>query len=152
VVGLDAYNRQLPNRPGESENRMQCEFKKKVTMDERLKALINGLIGKCEEEKVNWEKKGRYKYKLSLSEGRIVILIVNPPYFDSSYCLLEIYNDKELMENIISCKYNSDNEAYFMLKKLYDCANKSYFKIDETYQTVFKEIEESELIGKMEEK
>ncbi|MDR2085816.1 MAG: hypothetical protein LBP72_01445 [Dysgonamonadaceae bacterium] len=123
-------------------------------MDEKLKTVIEGIIKKCKERQIAWSKTSGNGFVLFLLNSTIEIsrVFYSDPYDqEAHYYSIKIYNnDGDQIDCLSSYEENSDSDISVLLKELYECASKSYYRIDETYESIIDEIKNSDFIGKKE--
>lgn len=129
-------------------------------VDEKYKELINKVIQKTSEGKSNWLSTGQEdQYVLHLSKGSIVIdkydrrmsrqvnrMVGGQVDFLNTY-EITISNDDGNVVDSFSVSEDEKPEAWSLLKELYDCARRSYLKIDETLDGMLEEVKTKEQIG-----
>jgi hypothetical protein len=114
-------------------------------MDERLKDIIELLIQKTKEKRVNWIKNDG-TFFIYLKDR---LIYISCGYHDNSYRFDIVHED--YTPRIYEKSYPDHHELQPLLKKLYFFADAHYDKKDMLLEDVLKEIEESEFIGEKEE-
>jgi hypothetical protein len=116
-------------------------------MEEQLKRIVEKLIEKTTERNVIWEKTTGNGFKIALSGSTIAIQYYEGTYEDEPYpyCSLFIFNDKGDKIDYYNLRQKDDD--FDLLFNLYDKANKSYYKVEETYQNIIEELDKNDIIG-----
>jgi len=116
-----------------------------------IKLIIDKLIAKTNAGQAIWSKTSRdTEFKLELSKGAITTDMWEDEH---GYKMvdLSVYNaNGEIIENDVF--HESDEESDFTsLQNVYESAKKSYYKIDETFKTIFDELDGEKTIGRSKE-
>lgn len=121
-----------------------------MTNDKILK-LIDSLYEKTINKQANWEKLGSdERFSLSLEMGRIVVDKI-PSKSGGNVFYFGIINKKgELITSSTFTKdptYHIETEQYKKIKDFHERIRSSYYKVDETIESLLKEINKSGDIG-----
>ena len=113
--------------------------------NDSLKNIAEKLIQKTKEKQVIWEATSGNGFKVRLSTSSIII----DYYMDTDDCVLyvlTIFNQNGI--EIDKCSVVEKNINPDVLQELYECARKSHFKIEETYQSILTELNTVSVLGK----
>lgn len=117
-------------------------------IDKKHKDLINKLTEKTRAKKANWSKtSGNDEYKIALETATITL--DNWEDRGMNYMDFRIFNDRG---DLISTLTFPENELidYNFLRKLHDFAKENYYRVDETIDDIFSELDSEKEIGKKE--
>jgi len=114
---------------------------------ENFKTLIEKLKDKTAKKEAIWTKTSRDdEFKLDLEQGAITI-----DRWESSFgqSIVDIVVLNEHGDNVDSLELTiSDNNDYEYLVELHNAAKRAYYKVDETFKSIFKELDSDKTIGK----
>jgi hypothetical protein len=118
-------------------------------MENKIKILLAALTKKSLNNETVWSKtSGDNEFKIILSKATLTIdkwLDEDGENYD-----VKIYNeDGEEIESIHSMESEDfDNENFKLLQGLHDAVSKTFYKIDETIDSILDELENKKIIGK----
>ncbi len=116
-------------------------------MSENFRILIEKLKAKTIKKEALWTMTSRdNEFKLDLGKGAITI--DNWPHDQSGIPLVDLAIFNDVGDKIDYIVYDeSEKEHYEMLLDLHSLAKGSYYKVDETFQNIFKELDSNKTIG-----
>jgi hypothetical protein len=113
---------------------------------ENFKLLIEKLKLKTIKREACWTKTSRdEEYKLHL--GKITILSdcwLDEVSFNKKVDLIILNEDGEKIDGVILSKGDDEYES---LLELHTIAKQSYYKIDETFKSIFEELDSNKIVG-----
>lgn len=114
---------------------------------ENFKTLVDKLIEKTTKREAIWSKTSRDdEFKLDLGKGAIT---TDRWTGSSGESLVDIAVINERGDRIDSIYFSStEKNDYEYLVELHSLAKRSYFKVDETFKSIFKELDSDKTIGK----
>ncbi len=107
--------------------------------------LIDKLIDKTQRNQAIWDKTSREnEYKLELGKGSITV--DNWEHEFEMHVDINLRNDRgDIVDSISRTKGTVD---YDSIMQLHTVAKKSFYKVDETIDSIFKELDSDKIIGK----
>lgn len=114
---------------------------------ENFKILIDKLKEKTTRKEAIWSKTSRNdEFKLDLGKGAITVdRWLNE---DTGEQLVDIAVINDRGDRIDSIYFNStEKEDYKYLIELHSLAKRAYYKVDETFKSIFKELDSDKTIG-----
>lgn len=112
---------------------------------EKYKLIIEKLIDKTDKKGVIWTKtSGGNEFKLIFDKSSITI---DQYGGDPGWADFIIYNEKGQQIDRIALN-QEDGESYDLLIRLHESAKRCYYKVDETLDNIFSELEEKSMLGK----
>lgn len=119
-------------------------------MDNKLNILIKALTEKNLNKGTVWQKtSGEGEFKIQLNKATLTIDKWNDD--DGDNFSLEIYNeDGEKIQQIhtMASLIHEDAENFTLLSDLYNSVINTYYKTDETIDSIINEIKNKDIIGK----
>ncbi|MES2765342.1 MAG: hypothetical protein V4642_05715 [Bacteroidota bacterium] len=117
-------------------------------MPENYQLLITKLTERTVNRDALWEKTSREEeFRLQLNSSVITI----DKWFDSFegkvYYDLAIYNEDGHQIDKIGCSDTTD--GYKLLKALHSAVSRIHYKVDETFKSIFEELDSANKIGKV---
>ncbi|ARS36767.1 hypothetical protein [Pontibacter actiniarum] len=118
-------------------------------MTDKFKDLVERLLKKTEAKTAIWAKSSlANEFKLVLSKGAITTDSWHDSNTGEDLVDLRILNENgDIVEDITFNKSEYPN-GYGMLQQLHSAARRSYYKVDETIDSIFKELDSDKTIGK----
>lgn len=115
-------------------------------IDKKYISLIEKLIEKTESKKANWYKtSAENEFLLSLEKSTITTdLWVNE---EGEWADLNIRNDNGNIVTNLCVNRRTNPSEFALLSKLNSAAKESYYKIDETFNSILKELNSNDTIG-----
>jgi len=114
-------------------------------MNANIKLIAEKLINKTDLGQAIWTKTSRdSEFKLELTKSSITTDLWDDggiKWID--FCIYNVNGDP------IEREAFSENQVsdFTLLEKVYESANKSYYKIDETLKTIFDELDGEDIVG-----
>ncbi len=120
-------------------------------IDEKYRKIIDKLIEKSKAKKAIWNKTSREnEFKISLKSSIITTDLWDDEHSQMGLVDLVIRNQRG--EVLASLVYNDQDELedYKYLKLLHDYARESYYRVDDTIDDIFKELDSGGRVGEPE--
>jgi hypothetical protein len=120
-------------------------------MNEEYKKVLKAIIEKNKDRKSIWLKTSGNGFKILLSGNAIAISLILDGISDNEgyhYNLIISNNQGETVYNYRThnSRRPSDNE-FALLESLYDSAQNVYYKVDETFKSIFNNVTSMDTIG-----
>jgi hypothetical protein len=114
---------------------------------ENFKTLVDKLKAKTTKKEAIWSKTSRNdEFKLDLGKGAITVDSWQSE--DTAEQLVDIAVINERGDRVDSIYFSSsEKEDYKYLIELHTLAKRAYYKVDETFKTIFKELDSEKTIG-----
>lgn len=114
---------------------------------ENFQILIEKLKDKTVKREAVWSKTSRDdEFKLDLGKGAITVDRWEHP--ETTEQLVDIAVINERGDRVDSIYFSAaEKEEYKYLVELHSLAKRAYFKVDETFKTIFKELDSDKTIG-----
>jgi len=114
---------------------------------ENFKTLVDKLKEKTTKKEAIWSKTSRdNEFKLDLGKGAITVDMWQNE--DTSEQMVDIAVINERGDRVDSIYFSYDEkEDYKCLVDLHALAKRAYYKVDETFKTIFKELDNGKTIG-----
>lgn len=120
-------------------------------IEKKYMDLIQKLVEKTKKKEVIWTKTSRDdEFKVSLSSGSITIDHWNDHVSQPSVDFA-IRNENGDSIGYISFFKEEDLESYTIIRNLNNLARESYYKVDETIDSFFKQLSDDSQVGKADE-
>lgn len=115
---------------------------------EKLKKIIILLRDKTLEKKAIWNKtSGDEEYKLIIGEGSSIVVGEHFGNYNHEYIQIVIYNNQGQPVERYSNEEESEPEDNKLVWSFHKAARDSYFKVDETMESLLNEISQQDIIG-----
>ncbi|WP_026951301.1 hypothetical protein [Algoriphagus mannitolivorans] len=110
-----------------------------------ISKLIDAIINKTEAKKAIWGKTSRNEeFKLFLEKGAVTTdTWVENGIEAIDFAIYNSYGDK--IDNFVAYKGDDD---FDILSRLHNTAKREFFKVDETIENLFKELNDPKSVGK----
>jgi len=115
------------------------------------KDLVDKIISNTKNKKITWEQtSSEQEFKTKIGRGAVTIenrYYIDDIYNSKTHCRLtfSIINENGIQaDSFSSTDEDEDLELYNLLKSLYDIAKDSYLKINETVESMLKELDSLE--------
>lgn len=114
---------------------------------ENFKILVDKLKEKTTKKEAIWSKTSRDdEFKLDLGKGAITVDRWNGEDPDEQFVDIAVINDRG--DRIDSIYFmSSEKEDFKYLVELHSLAKRAYYKVDETFKSIFKELDSDKTIG-----
>jgi hypothetical protein len=111
----------------------------------KMKDLIMALIDKTISQKAIWGKTSRpNEFKLSLENGAVTTDRWSQDGDEIvDCCIYNVYGDK--IDNFVA---KSEEPDFDLLRELHDAAKREFYKVDETINNMFNELNDDYSVGK----
>ena len=114
-----------------------------------FKTLIDKLIEKTDKKEAVWAKTSRDdEFKLNLEKGAVTTDNWNNSDKNGNWVDIAVINDQGDTIDRINFTETSDSEDYLYLMQLHTRAKRAYFRVDETFNHIFEELDSKKTIGK----
>ncbi|WP_449438808.1 hypothetical protein [Pedobacter steynii] len=118
---------------------------------DNFKTLIEKLTEKTSRKEIIWTKTSRDdEFKLALEKGAITIDRWNSDELNEQLVDMTVLNEDGDRIDYISFSY-SEKDDFKSLADLHSLAKRAYYKVDETFKSIFKELDSNKTIGREEE-
>ena len=117
-------------------------------MNNTLKNLVKALSEKNLRNETIWTKtSGENEFKIKMNKASLTVDHWNDE--DGENYDLTIYNENGEQIEYVHVMTNDafDKENFDLLKKHYESVNKTYYKVDETLDSILNEIENKKIVG-----
>jgi hypothetical protein len=115
-------------------------------ISEQYTELINKLLSKTIEKKIQWQKSSSQgEFKLQLTIGTLTINKYDESYNNSAVVTINIYNNSG--DKIDTLYVEDSAPEYKLLDSFYSSIRRSYYRVDETIQGFFSELDTDKIIG-----
>ena len=112
---------------------------------DHFKILIDKLKIKANNKKTVWSKTSREtEFKLNLQN--VAIVVDKWVHEGVNYVDITIWNDDGIVIDQLRFS-EADAEGFLLLSEIYALASRSYFKVEETFDIIFKELDGDGVIG-----
>lgn len=121
---------------------------------ERLVKIIELLIAKNKDRKAIWNKtSGNNQFKLSANDGSAITIAYSENNYNNedSYEIIIFNNNGDAIERYSTDYQGTTSEDYNLFNNLYKSVTDSYYKVDETMDTLLKSLSSQDVIGNNEE-
>ena len=114
---------------------------------ENFKTLVDKLKDKTTKKEAIWSKTSRDdEFKLDLGKGAITLDRWLNEETNEQMVDIAVINDRgDRVDTIVFPSY--EKEEYKYLVELHSLAKRAYYKVDETFKTIFKELDSDKTIG-----
>jgi len=113
---------------------------------DRYIKLIDKLSSKTQEKKVIWQRSSSQdEFKLELEKGAITIGKYEGDFNNAPEVFINIYNDRGDRIDVISI--NGSDKHFEYINEFYSSIRRSYYKVDETIDSIFNELESDKTLG-----
>ncbi len=114
-------------------------------LSEKFKLLIEKLINKTNKREIIWSKTHRDdEYMLKVGNSTILI----DCWIDDNFqCIVELAIYNNIGDKIDGIIINEQQEDYPFLLGLHAIAKQAYYNVDETFKSIFEELDSNKIIG-----
>lgn len=118
---------------------------------EKLKQILTLLKDKTIDKKAIWNKtSGEEQYKLLIGGGSSVVVSLLYGNYNAEYFEVTIFNTLGQAVEIYSTESESENDDAVLMRTFHKAARDSYYKVDETMDSLLEELSKQDIIGKIE--
>jgi len=112
---------------------------------DNFKILIDKLKEKTTQKEAIWYKTSRdNEFKLDLGRGAITVDRWETEW--GKYVDMSVFNeDGDMVDNVVFQDVEINDYKYLI--ELHSLANRAYYKVDETFNAIFKELDSNKIIG-----
>ena len=118
---------------------------------EKLKKILTLLRDKTIDKKAIWNKtSGEEQYKLSIGGGSSIVISLLYGNYNVEYFEVAIFNTIGQAVEIYNTESEAENDDTTLMRTFHKAARDSYFKVDETMDSLLEELSKQDIIGKVE--
>ena len=118
---------------------------------EKLKQIITLLKDKTLSKKAIWNNaSGGEQYKLLTGGGSSIVVTLLYGNYNAEYYEVAVYNTDGQAVEIYSSEAENDHDDLMLIKSFHKAARDSYYKVDETMDSLLEELSKQDIIGEKE--